>query len=231
MSTNPQPKPASAPDESDLIRAAAAKDEAAIRTIMKQHNRRLFRVARSVLRDDGDAEDAVQDAYVRAFQALAEFRGESSLGTWLTRIVLNEALQRRRARRNRAAMPVEPQPAAQAQVISFPLSPSQPLDPERTMLQRELFRLLERAIDRLPDEFRTVLVARVIEGLSVEETAESLDLQPETVKTRLHRTRHMLRNELAGHLGGLFAELFPFDGRRCERFADAVVARLDLESR
>lgn len=214
--------------EADLIAAAIGRDEAAIRAIMKQHNRRLYRVGRSVLRDDGEAEDAVQEAYIRAFSALAGFRGDSSLATWLTRIVLNEALQRRRARHNGAVMPVDPRSAPQGQVIAFPLASAQPLDPEHTMMQRELFRLLERAIDQLPDDFRTVLVARTIEGLSIEETAELLGLQPETVKTRLHRARRMLRCELVGYLGPLFGDLFSFDGQRCERLADAVVRRLNL---
>lgn len=230
MSMSPLARQTAWAQESDLISAAVARDEAAIRAIMKQHNRRLFRVARSVLGDDAEAEDAVQDAYVRAFQALADFRGDSSLGTWLTRIVLNEALQRRRRRQAAAAVPIDTEQAPQGQVISFPLSSSQSPDPERAMLQRELFRLLERAIDRLPDDFRTVLVARAIEGLTVEETAEALALQPETVKTRLHRARRLLRSEIVGDVGTMFGELFPFDGRRCERLADAVVARLDLKS-
>ncbi len=216
--------------EADLIARAVRKDEPAIRAIVKQHNRRLFRIARSVLHDDGDAEDALQEAYVKAFLALATFRGEASLATWLSRIVLNEALQRLRGKRREVLTEVVPEPTTQAQIIPFPVSATQPLDPERTMAQRELFQMLERAVDQLPDEFRLVLVARTIEGMSIEETAELLGLKPETVKTRLFRARALLRTALAEHVDTLFTDAFPFDGRRCERMADAVVARLERES-
>ena len=212
--------------EMDLIARALGRDEAAIRAIIKQHNRRLFRIARSVVRDDGDAEDVLQEAYVRAFSALANFRGEASLATWLSRIVLNEALQRLRGQRNVTLMAEVPEPKMDAQVIPFPLSSNQILDPEKSMAQRELFALLEQAIDQLPDDFRLVLMARTIEGMSIEETAELLGLKPETVKTRLFRARALLRTALAEHIGPLFTDAFPFDGRRCESMAEAVVARL-----
>ena len=213
--------------EAELVERALLKDEAAIRTIIQQHNRRLFRLARSMVRDDGDAEDVLQEAYLRAFSTLSSFRGDSSLATWLTRIVTNEALQRLRRH-------VEPpldaaQIAAQSasdNVVSFPLSSSRPMDPERIMAQRELTRLVEREIDKLPIDFRTVLVARVVEGMSIEETAEALGILPETVKTRLHRARRLLRRALVEQIDPQFADAFPFDGKRCARLADAVVERL-----
>lgn len=149
--------------ESELIDRAVRKDDAAVRAIIQTHNRRLYRVARSVVRDDGEAEDVLQEAYFRGFSALAEFRGDSSLATWLSRIVLNEALQRVRRRTELPAAPPDPMPPPAAQVIPFPLSGNQPTDPEHAMAQRQLCQLLERAIDELPDEFRTVLVARVID--------------------------------------------------------------------
>ena len=211
-----------------MIRQAVRKDEAAIRAIIQQHNRRLYRVARSIMRDDADAEDVLQEAYLRAFSALAEFRGESTLSTWLTRIVVNEALQRLR-RPGEAAAPIEER-APGAQVIPFPTCAQQSDDPERAMAQREICQLVEHAIDELPQEFRTVLVARVIEGMSVEETADALDLRPETVKTRLHRARRLLKAALAEHMGPLFSDVFPFDGKRCERIADVVVRRLNLSN-
>lgn len=216
------------PEEFELIRRAVRKDEAAVRAIMQAHNRRLYRVARSVVRDDGDAEDVLQEAYFRAFSALAEFRGDSSLATWLTRIVLNEALQRVRRRTERPVLEANALPPAEAQVIPFPLSGNQAPDPERAMAQRQLCQLLERAIDELPDEFRTVLVARIIEGMSIEETADLLGIRPETVKTRLHRARRLLKAALADHIDPLFSDVFPFAGKRCERISDAVVKRLNL---
>ena len=212
--------------ESELIRRAVSKDEAAIRAIIRQHNRRLFRVARSMIRDDGEAEDMVQEAYLRAFSSLANFRGQSSLSTWLTRIVVNEALQRHR-RHVESPIDVALVPQKQpANVIHFPLSGHQPLDPERAVAQRQISHLLERAIDALPVEFRTVLVARVVEDLSIEETAELLDILPETVKTRLHRARRLLKIALAEHVDPLLGDVFPFDGQRCDRLANAVVDRL-----
>jgi RNA polymerase sigma-70 factor (ECF subfamily) len=117
-----------------------------------------------------------------------------------------------------------------AQIVPFPLSGHHSIDPERAMAQSEICRYLERAIDELPDEFRTVLVARVIEDMSVEETADLLGLRPETVKTRLHRARRLLKAALADHIGPLFSDVFPFAGRRCERMTDAVVKRLNLSA-
>lgn len=214
--------------ETELIRRAVRKEEPAIRAIITANNRRLYRVARSIVRDDFEAEDVLQEAYLRAFSALAEFRGDASLATWLTRIVLNEALQRQRRRIERPAPQTRASQLPQAQVLAFPLSGHQPVDPERTMAQREIFQLLERAIDELPEEFRTVLVARVIEDMSIEETAELLGLRPETVKTRLHRARRLLKAALADHIGPLFSDVFPFDGKRCERVTNTVVKRLNL---
>ena len=210
--------------EADLVAGARQGEEAAVRAIIRHNNRRLFRVARAIVRDDSEAEDVVQESYVRAFTRLGDFRGESSLSTWLTRIVINEAYGRLRRRRATVDWTtVEAVPTIEAQIIPFP---SPQLDPERTMAQHEISQLLERAIDALPDAFRVVLVARLIEEMSVEETAKLLSLRPETVKTRLHRARALLRADLERSVGPLFTEAFPFDGRRCERMADAVVERL-----
>lgn len=173
--------------EMQLVGRALAREGGAFHTIIKMHNQRLYRIARSVVRNDSEAEDIVQEAYVRAFAQLGDFRGESSLATWLSRIVINEALGRLRKRRRTVAMPQN----LQAEIIKFPLNPSD--DPERMMAQRQILELVERATDRLPDVYRTVFVARVIEGLSIDETAELLDVRPETVKTRLHRARALVR--------------------------------------
>ncbi|TIV00687.1 MAG: RNA polymerase sigma factor [Mesorhizobium sp.] len=206
--------------EMQLVGRALAREGGAFHTIIKMHNQRLYRIARSVVRNDSEAEDIVQEAYVRAFAQLGDFRGESSLATWLSRIVINEALGRLRKRRRTVAMPQ----SLQAEIIKFPLNPSD--DPERTMAQRQILELVERATDRLPDVYRTVFVARVIEGLSIDETAELLDVRPETVKTRLHRARALVRKALDDQIGPVLLDAFPFAGRRCERLTAAVMQRL-----
>lgn len=216
--------------EADLIARAVRRETAAVRAIIQQYNRRLYRVARSILKDDGEAEDALQEAYMRAFSALHGFRGESSLATWLTRIVYNEALDRVRRRHDLPVPAIEPVRGTGADVIPFPASGNQNQDPERRMAQREIVQLLEQAVDELPEAFRTVLVARVIEGMSVEETAKLLGLRQETVKTRLHRARGLLRTKLESHIGPLFNDAFPFAGKRCERMTDTVVKRLCSEN-
>ncbi|TPJ52936.1 RNA polymerase sigma factor [Mesorhizobium sp. B2-7-1] len=206
-----------------LVRRALARDPDAFRAIIKTHNQRLYRIARGVVRNDAEAEDVVQEAYMRAFANLGAFRGEASLSTWLSRIVINEALGRLRKRKRIVAMPENPE----AQIIRFPLNPSD--DPERTMAQRQILGLVERATDSLPDVYRTVFVARVIEGLSIEETADLLGVRPETVKTRLHRARTLVRKALDDEIGPVLLDAFPFAGRRCERLTQAVMRRLGFE--
>jgi RNA polymerase sigma-70 factor (ECF subfamily) len=212
-------------DEGELIARATRKEEAAVRTIIQQHNRRLFRIARSIIRDDNEAEDVVQEAYVRAFTKLAEFRGESSLGTWLSRIVMNEALGRVRRQQSAPIRISLESLKPGGEVIAFPLT-SKLLDPERTMAQNEIRLILERTIDDLPEAFRVVLMARMIEEMSVEETAELLGLRPQTVKTRLHRAKRLLRASLEKQIGPALTDTFPFDGKRCQRMADMVISRL-----
>jgi len=211
--------------DAELADSACRKVDGAFRVIMQRHNRRLYRIARAVLRNDSEAEDVVQEAYVRAFTNLAEFRGDASLATWLSRIVLNEALGRiRRHRPTADLMSLENSPA-QAEIIPFPLASPQ-LDPERTMAQRQIQLLLEQEIDKLPDDFRMVLVARVIEEMSIEETAALFGLRAETVKTRLHRARKLLRDALEKQVGSVLSDVFPFDGARCARMTDKVLERL-----
>ncbi len=226
MGPNFAPKPLADADEVELVRRALARDESAFRTIMARHNRRLYRIARSILRNDSEAEDAVQDAYVHAFTSLNAFRGESTLATWLSRIAINEALGRLRKERP-AREPTAIDRQNEAQIIPFPHTAA-PDDPERTIAQREILRLVEQAADDLPESFRVVLIMRVIEGMSVEETAMLLDLKPETVKTRLHRARLLLRKQLEGQIGPLVMQAFPFAGRRCERMTTSVLKRLGL---
>ena len=153
--------------------------------IVQANNRRLYRLARGILRNDAEAEDVVQDTYVRAFTHLEQFRGDSSLSTWLSRIAMNEALGRLRRQRPGTEWSELEKSTAQAQIIPFPLASSD--DPEKSMAQREIQHVVEHAIDELPEPFRLVFITRVIEGMNVEETAEILGLKPETVETRLHR--------------------------------------------
>jgi RNA polymerase sigma-70 factor, ECF subfamily len=217
------------PDEADLVARACRGDAAAVRLLISRHNQRLYRIARSIVRDDGEAEDVLQEAYARAFTNLAAFRGEARLGTWLARIVMNEALGRLRGRRPTVALDaVIAAGAPEAEIIPFP-NAHRELDPETAVAHRELRALLERAIDELPESFRTVLVARLIEGMSVEETAELLGIVPETVKTRLHRARRLLRDAMEKHIGPAMGDAFPFAGRRCERVAENVIARLERD--
>lgn len=192
---------------------------------MERHNRQLYRIARGILRNDSEAEDAVQEAYIKAFTHLEGFRGDSSLATWLSRITLNEALGRLRRDHLTVDIDTLESQRAEAKIIKFPQTAASD-DPERTMAQREILQLVERATDNLPEIFRIVFMTRVIEGMSVEETANLLGLQPETVKTRLHRARRLVREELDKQIGPVLMDAFPFAGRRCERLTNAVLKRL-----
>lgn len=226
MSQNTLPTAATSTlGDEDLVRRARARDEAAVRALTGKYNRRLFRIARSILRNDGEAEDVVQETYVRAFTGLDLFRGDAGFGTWLTRIAMNEALGRLRRRRPTVDWEVYGENRMQAEIINFPIS-AMGGDPERTMAQGEIRAVLERAIDELPDSFRAVFVARIVEGMSVEETADLFGLRPETVKTRLHRARLLLRDALEERLGPALTQTFPFGGARCDRLTQALVRRL-----
>jgi len=212
-------------DDAELARRARVRDDGAFRAIMQRHNRRLYRIVRGILRNDHEAEDVVQEAYVRAFTHLEGFRGDSSLGTWLARIAMNEALGR--LRHDRATVDVATAEArqSQAQIIKFPLATTSD-NPEQTMAQRQILQLVERATDNLPEIYRIVFITRVIEGMDVEETADLLGLKPQTVKTRLHRARLLVREQLDKQIGPVLMDAFPFAGRRCARMTDAVMKRI-----
>jgi RNA polymerase sigma-70 factor (ECF subfamily) len=213
--------------DEDLVGMARQGGENAVRLLIRRNNRRLFRVARAVLRDDGEAEDVVQETYVKAFTKLDSFRGEALFSSWLTRIALNEALERARRQRPRAGLEVLDNAAGErgGQVIMFPTSP-QPAAADAELARSQVRDFLQKAVDELPDAFRLVFVLRDIEELSTEATASQLSLKPETVKTRLHRARRLLRGAVERRLATTFSELFPFDGARCERMADRVIERL-----
>lgn len=203
------------------MRRCRAGDEDGVRLLMRRYNQRLFRIARSILKNDIDAEDAVQDAYLKAFGHLGQFRGDASVGTWLTRILMNEAIAR--ARRRAAWVLTDDWPATASRAAE--LSTTMP-DPEVTMHHTELRALVEASIDRLPDPFRLVFVARFVQGMSVEETAEAFGLRPETVKTRAHRARARLRADLQDRLGASVGDAFSFDGARCDRLTDRVLRHM-----
>jgi RNA polymerase sigma-70 factor (ECF subfamily) len=214
-------------DDGELVEAALGNQPGAFRLIMQRHNQRLFRIARGVVRDDAVAEDVVQAAYLRAFQHLENFRAEASLSTWLHRIVMNEALSRLRTASRRPEVPLQTNDQG-ADVLQFPKNTVSD-DPEKTMAQRQILRLVEEATDQLPDNFRLVFIARVIEEMSVEETAALLGIKPETVRTRLNRARNLLRKQIDRQIGPLLFDAFPFAGWRCERLTAKVMKQLGME--
>lgn len=214
-----------------LVDLALHRHEQSIRTLIQRHNQRLFRAARAILRSDSEAEDVVQASYVKAFTHLDGFRGDAAFSTWLTRIALNEALGRVRARRPSVGIEhIEKQQAqAGGEIVLFPTGSV--ADPETEMSRTEIRILLEQAVDELPPLFRAVFVLRDVEGLDVEETASHLDIKPETVRTRLFRARRLLRTSIERQARGSFASLFPFDGARCASMADRVMQNLSREPR
>ena len=211
--------------EMDLVQLACAGDRNAFRTIMTRCNQRLFRIARAVVSNDAEAEDVLQEAYTRAFAAIGAFRAEAGVATWLTRIVLNEAHGRLRKRRNTVDLDQVEAAQQSAQLLNFP-GMAKSDDPEADAARAQIRRLLERAIDGLPEPFRLVFIMREVEELSAEETAAFLDLKVETVKTRLHRARQRLRKELQDQLGGVMVGAYPFLGGRCERITERVLSRM-----
>lgn len=205
-------------DDAALVERAQQGDGAAFWLIIKRHNQRLYRVARAVLDDDTEAEDVLQETYIHAFTHLSEFRGDARLSTWLTRIALNEALGRRRQRR----------PTVDVKAIETLAAPfsAHDLDPEAAAALTEIRRLLERAVSALPERYRIVFVMRDVEEISIEETALLLGLRPQTVGSRLHRARRLLRQALQDKFASVFTDTFLFAGAACDRLTQAVLDRL-----
>ena len=219
-------------DDAALARLAAQGDQDAFARIMRRYNQRLYRLAVSVMGDASEAEDVLQESYVRAFYAFATYSGAGSLGAWLGRIVRNEAIDRvrsRDSRRSHVAIEAElGDPGQQPVVEETNVMTDVVIDPEALAANAELRRLLERAIQRLPEQFRTAFVLREVEGLSVEETAEYLSIPPATVKTRDHRARNLLRGYLSENIDATIPQTFPFLGARCDRIVERVLARLKM---
>ena len=197
---------------------ARAGDEASFSLLMRRHNQRLFRLARAVVRDAREAEDVVQEAYVRAFTHLDRFEGRARFATWLSRIALHEALARVRRVRRFATVEKE--------VTLSDLPAARPPGPEEQAANRELATALAAAVDGLPESHRAVFVLREVEGLSTAETAAVLGLSEPNVKVRLHRARAALRSDLERRLGGEVPRLWAFAGERCDRVVSVVLARL-----
>jgi RNA polymerase sigma-70 factor (ECF subfamily) len=209
--------------DAELAQRACADDGGAFETIMRRHNRRLYRTARSILGNDAEAEDAVQDTYLSAFQALDMFRAESSLGTWLTRIAINQALARLRKRKRELAETADNVIDLEAHLH---MASSERETPESAAMRAQTRELLEQKIDELPSAFRTVFVLRAVEELSVEETAACLDIPEATVRTRFFRARQLLRKSFSSDVQSALRDAFAFDGERCDRIVRAVLARL-----
>ena len=221
--------PAGAPALTDygLVERVRAGDAAAFELIMRRHNRRLFRLARSVLRNGAEAEDVVQETYVRAFAKLDDFKGPDGFSAWLARIAYNEALGRVRGWGRVVSLHDHVSDGnGDGDVRSVETMTSPHPDPERLSGHAELRRMLEAAIDALPDDFRAVFVLRAVEGMSVAETAEALAIPSETVKTRFHRARHRLQETLGARFEARMPAAFEFGGARCDRIVAAVLVRL-----
>ncbi len=211
-----------------LAKLCAARDKPALRHVITSNNQRLFRTAWSILKDRGEAEEAVQAAYLSAFSHIAAFAGRSSLSTWLTRIVINEALGRLRAQRRRRAQ-LEADGVTMLDHYRETLARgSEPAPPDALVAREQLRQLLEQAIGGLPESFRTVFVLRAIEGLSVEETAEVLQIATSTVKTRFLRARRKLQESLDPQVRTALLGTFPFAGADCAALTERVLAAMDV---
>jgi RNA polymerase sigma-70 factor, ECF subfamily len=201
--------------DEDVVARVRAGDTPLFELLMRRHNQRLYRVARSILRDEAEAEDVLQDAYVRAFTHLDQFLGRARFSTWLTRIAVHEALHR--CKRKRRFTDLE-------EVVEVLESPE--AGPEKRAYHGELRQILEASIDRVSEGYRTVFVLREVEGLSTADTAACLSIPEETVKTRLHRARQQLRRQLDQALGTTVKEAFTFGFERCDRLVTGVLRRL-----
>ena len=222
---NEAPSTTGALDETDAARRIAAGDAAAFEALMRHHNPTLFRVARAILRDDAEAEDALQEAYLQVYRTIGGFRAEAKLSTWLARVVANEALMRLRKRKRRAAIvPLHPT-ASPDELYEIP-DTDMNHTPEASAQRSEMRLLLEHEIDSLPDAFRAVFVLRAVEELSVEETAAVLAIPPPTVRSRFFRARGLLRERLAAKIDVACTEAFSFAGERCDRIVANVLGRI-----
>jgi RNA polymerase sigma-70 factor, ECF subfamily len=214
-----------APD-TELLSLMRAGQSTAFAVLMRRNNQRLYRLARSIVRDDSEAEEVVQESYVRAFIHIEGFRGESSLATWLARIVLNEALGRLRGRH--PAIDIDEMAETHDAGSDPPLIVQDHMSPEHASARQEIRRAIENAVDRLSPPFRAVFIMRAIEQMSITETADCLGIPGDTVKTRFHRANKLLRQALSAEFGSILEGAFPFLGARCDCLVTRVLERLGL---
>lgn len=212
--------------DAELIRQAQQKDVYAIRLITSRYNQQLFRVAWSVLQNHADAEDVLQESYLKAFTALKSFSGQSSLSTWLTRIVLNTALDTIRATNRRQSALNEQDVVLMDVYRSHYTSSSNSEQPDRHLMKSEFAKILKAALGRLPEQYRTTFILREIEGLTVTEAANILSINEATVKTRLFRARRLLKQALEPEFGDIFKSTLPFAGSECEAMTSRVLKAL-----
>ena len=214
-------------DEMELVQRIVRHDCGAFEIVMRRYNAKLFRVARAILKNDADAEDTLQEAYLAAFKAMDRFEGTARLSTWLTRIVINQALGRLRARkRDEVVVEFAARDRLPSEMPDKFEDPAAPESPERATLQAQWRELLEQKIDALPLIFRTVFILREIDDMTVEETAGCLSIPAATVRSRLHRARAQLRESLAVDMDTVAGGIFPFAGARCDRIVAGVLKRL-----
>ena len=227
MLTGLQPAANEALSDHELAQLIAAGDQHAFRVLMRLHNQKLYRTARSILRDEAEAEDAVQEGWLLAYRAMGRFRGDAKLSTWLVRIVANEAIARLRKRGRRAEVIRLDGDAGAGEIPESLMNDAPaPEQPEHHALRAESRRLLERKIDDLPEAFRAVFVLRALEDMTVEETAAALGIPEATVRTRFFRARGLLRESLAREVDSALEEAFSFAGARCDRIVAGVLARI-----
>jgi RNA polymerase sigma-70 factor, ECF subfamily len=209
--------------DAELARLCSVRDPAALRHVITANNQRLFRAAWSILKDRSEAEEAVQSAYLKAFARIGDFEARSALSTWLTRIAINEALGRLRSTRRRQAHLKTQGVSLLDSYREALMRGSETAPPDAQLAREQLRQLIERAVAGLPQGFRSVFVLREVEGLSVEETAEALDIPPATVKTRLLRARKKLRDALEPDVHSALSGAFPFAGADCEAMTERVI--------
>ncbi|MCG8587796.1 MAG: RNA polymerase sigma factor [Proteobacteria bacterium] len=210
------------PPDEEIADRVRAGEVALYEVLMRRHNQRLYRAVRAILRDEAEIDDLLQETYLSAYRNLARFEGRARFSTWLTRIAVNRALDRRR----RAVVE-----EVFLQYDHPPATSADDLNPERQSARREFAHLLEEAIDALPDIYRGVYVLRELEGMDIQETSEAMGLDPTTVKTRLHRARGLLRERLACHFDSAAVDAFPFGAQRCDRLVAAVLEKIAEASR
>jgi len=217
--------PVSGVDDSCLAQRVAGGDRSAFEQLMRRYNRRLYRLARASLGDEAEAKDALQDAYLSAYRSIGKFRGEATLSTWLSRLVLNACGERRRrSYRRENIVPILSTERAMDLVARVPDSGEQP---EQLVARTQIRRVLERKVSELPEIFRVVFMLRSVEELSVDEIADILAISPETVRSRHFRAKGMLRESLAKEIDLAEADIYEFAGARCDSIVANVLARLD----